>query len=273
MAGGGVHSSPGLPAHAGAPVPVSRAPTSGPTPLASLPFPSYQYFSATVFQATGSPHRCSVPKRRHILCEKGHPEMSDPRPTDLNRLANAHQAVSAAMQTVAARMPLALSFPVDAAGPIRRSGGFCSQQERVRRGLQARVDPESPESRLGTDDDVFTFASTFRYRPGSIDPTDPSGVGLFYGPAVESPASPDPSTATPFDTGGVFEHLRPHDAEADQIQFVRDHELPVPDYRDLLARYLCHCFDHPTHYLADRGPNGNGRDRSPAKRRRANPPN
>ena len=176
---------------------------------------------------------------------------------NFQRLTEPHAEASSAMREMARLIPLAVSFPASACAATVKCGARLSQKELHRRGLRGPVDPACDEQCLGTANDVFTYASTFRYRPGACTGmADPAGgIGLLFSHAVETLRAKGSCTATPFDSGAVFKYLRPSDTREAQEAFVRDHELPVPGYRDLLARYLQHCFDAPSDYLSDVGPN------------------
>ncbi len=76
----------------------------------------------------------------------------------------------------------------------------------------------------------------------------PIHVGLLFRCEIEQDRSGE-AVAAPFDSGAVFKYLRPSDAEREQIDFVRRHELPVPGYRELLEQYLIAFFADPADYV------------------------
>jgi hypothetical protein len=103
----------------------------------------------------------------------------------------------------------------------------------------------SVESLLETEDSVFSYAAPFRYPATSC--------GFLFKTELEQNLAAQ-AVATPFDSGGTIRHLRPNDSTADQIAFVRAHELPVPEYRQLLAKLLDRFFASPWDYVAGREP-------------------
>ena len=102
---------------------------------------------------------------------------------------------------------------------------------------------------MGTVDCVFTFASPFRYPETSC--------GFVFDLKIEQDHGAD-AVATPFDSGGVVKHLRPSEPLADQVDFLRKHELPVPDYRDYLEACLGVLFASPWDYVENVGPDVEG---------------
>jgi hypothetical protein len=124
------------------------------------------------------------------------------------------------------------------------SGFLLSQLELIRIGA-LKFDAANPttEILLGTADDVFTYAGPCRYQKPGL----PLGVGLLFKVEVERKRT-DRMVATPFDSGAVRHRLHPSDSLPDQVTFVRQHELPVPEYRQLLQRYLTAFFAHPCNY-------------------------
>jgi hypothetical protein len=104
-------------------------------------------------------------------------------------------------------MPLAVNFQFERHESIFKMGALISQAEQCRLSLRPSIDPVSAESRLGTEDDVFTYAGTFRYRPGAGLHSDANhGIGLLYHTSVEFEYDANDSTATPFDSGSVFQY-------------------------------------------------------------------
>jgi hypothetical protein len=149
-------------------------------------------------------------------------------------------------QRIGSGIGLAVSVPPGAFDSVVDCGYLFSQFELVR--LRIREAPDlsepTPELLLDTANDVFTYAGPCRYANG----VPQSRVGLLFSCEIESDRA-DEATATPFDSGAVFQHLRPSDPRSDQIAFVRRHELPVPAYRELLERYLAACFADPVDYI------------------------
>ena len=183
--------------------------------------------------------------------------MTDRRAENLKRLCDEVADATPEAVVLAEFVPLAVSFQYEKRASIIASNGLLSKLECANRGLRDAVDPDCVESKLGTENDVFTSAGTFRYRPGAAEePGDlASGIGLIFGPDEETAVETRLCIATPFDSGGVFAFLRPRDSEEEQVNFVRNHELPVPGYRNLLAQYMAHCFDEFGDYFSTTGPN------------------
>lgn len=73
---------------------------------------------------------------------------------------------------------------------------------------------------LGTQDDVFFYVAPFRY-PQTV-------AGLLFGPDTNFA---EPAVATPFDSGGLVEHLTRSGNDGDHCAFLARHELPVPEHR------------------------------------------
>lgn len=102
----------------------------------------------------------------------------------------------------------------------------------------------SPLPPFHTDDCVFTFAGPFRR---------PRPCGLLFRANTESRFT-GMAIASPFDSGGLVRHLAPRQTSTDQEEFLREHEMPVPDYREYLAETLSLLFESPWHYVSGRGP-------------------
>ncbi len=98
------------------------------------------------------------------------------------------------------------------------------------------------ETTLGTTDAVFFYAAAFTY-PNSE-------CGFLFLPSVEVDFKMT-ATATPFDSGAMAHRVTPPAPYAGGVAFVRDHELPVPAYRELLATILRDYTPGADAYLAD----------------------
>lgn len=154
-------------------------------------------------------------------------------------------SVDADCQQIAQRMFLSHATGNDAFGSGIRNGELWSFDQCVRRGVyDADGVDERAEIRLGTSDDVFTFAGPIRY---------PGTCGLLFSPSIEERLSPV-AVATPFDSGGVVSYLRPDDEPQQQNAFVRRYELPVPGYRTALEACLTILFRSPWNYIDGTGP-------------------
>ncbi len=146
---------------------------------------------------------------------------------------------------------LACCVPGDKFDSVTGDGWLLSQIEMIRLGKVSAPDParRSVERILGTANDVFTYAGPCRYTKGRR----PLSVGLLFRWEIEQHRSGE-AVATPFDSGAVFKYLRPSDAERKQIDFVRRHELPVPEYRRLLEQYLTAFVADPSDYIRGTDP-------------------
>ena len=108
------------------------------------------------------------------------------------------------------------------------------------------LEEDRDEIVLGTADRVFLFCGQFRY------PIEVSACGLLFAPEMET--HPDcKSEATPFDTGGLVKFRTGPDPAEPVKEFIARHSLPVPDYRELLARRLEFLFDPLEEYCAPQG--------------------
>jgi hypothetical protein len=131
-------------------------------------------------------------------------------------------------------------------GPIFR-GGELKSARLLAEEKDTTLTAETNDSILGTDDSVFTFAGPSLYHP--------SEYALIFAHSAEHGVV---ASASPFDSGSVFKHLRPHDSREEQISFFRHYVLPVPEYREYLARFLQICFATPRHYVGGQGPDFSG---------------
>jgi hypothetical protein len=111
------------------------------------------------------------------------------------------------------------------ADPVLRS-----KQELYRLGIRAMRpnDEDAVEIELSTDDDVFTHVGPFRFHHPH------AACGFLFKPMVEqcpktSNGGIERPIATPFDSGGLVDHLLPNVSREQRIKFLRQHELPVPE--------------------------------------------
>ena len=144
-------------------------------------------------------------------------------------------------------MPLSHATGASSFRTALQEGMLLSFPKLVEAGRELPRSVESPrvETILGTENFVFTYAAPFRYPS-----TD---CGFLFRAEVEQLRS-DAAVATPFDSGATVKYLRPRDSKEEQVAFVRTHELPVPEYRRLLARMLAGCFDSPWDYIHGQDP-------------------
>lgn len=132
-------------------------------------------------------------------------------------------------------MPLTHAAPLGKLKVILESKALLSQEQvGVRRG--------AAETLLETADDVFLYIGAFSY-PGTE-------CGFLFVPSVES-GRRDDAIATPFDSGALVsgKGITPPAPYTDGIAYVRDHELPVSDFRSLLARVIADYSAGPGDYL------------------------
>lgn len=116
-----------------------------------------------------------------------------------------------------------------------------------------RLDPigdDRVEASLGTADCVFTYAGPFRYPQNQA-------CGLLFLAGVEGAAGAV-GTATPFDSGGLVDYLRPADSDEERRDFLRSHEMPVPAYRRYFQLFVTALFGSPWDYLIGVGPDHRG---------------
>lgn len=139
----------------------------------------------------------------------------------------------------AARLPLTHSTSPALLIKIIADNALLSQQQAgARRGYA--------EELLETGDDVFLYAGAFAM-PGFE-------CGFLFTASLEGPHATD-GVATPFDSGALARHVlppAPYGAdEAGRISFIRDHELPVSDYRELLADVIAAYSLTPEAHISD----------------------
>jgi len=163
------------------------------------------------------------------------------------RLAAPH----ADCEFVARNLPLTHSRGAEAFRRICGLGDLLSRKELDKRGIMLiKAGGRLPlEVDLGTVDCVFTYAGPFRYPETSCGFVFDLRIEKVYGATA---------VATPFDSGGVVKHLRPHDPLPDQVAFLREHEFPVPAYRQYLEACLAVLFASPWEYLGKEGPDADG---------------
>lgn len=123
---------------------------------------------------------------------------------------------------IAAKMPLGHATAQGNMKGILELGALLSQEENNRRRGNA-------ETILETTDDVFLYLGAFSYPK-----TD---CGFLFVSTVENDNAGQ-CISTPFDSGALVSKVGvtpPARYATDGIACVRDHELPVPGYRDLLS--------------------------------------
>lgn len=145
-------------------------------------------------------------------------------------------------EALSQKLPLSHSTGRAAFLGIVQQDRILSVEKLIELGMRQRPGPENPtiEMVLGTENSVFTYAAPFRYPE--------TACGFLFGANVEHEHARE-AVATPFDSGGVIHHLRPADSLDEKIRFVRDHELPVPSYRSLLALFMEGLFASPWDYV------------------------
>lgn len=147
---------------------------------------------------------------------------------------------------VAQKVLLAHSTGVGPFAEICADGRILSSLQLHNAGIPrfGRGVPQS-EQRLGTEDYVFLYVAPFRFPD--------TECGFLFHKNLEIDRR-DVGLATPFDTGGLINHLRPHDTDEGRRLFLARHDLPIPDYRAYLEKLLYVCFADPQHYLDGTGP-------------------
>lgn len=161
----------------------------------------------------------------------------------LSQFLTPHCPADAARATAAwhtaARLPLTHATNQGKLKAILHSGELLSQ-------LQVGGRRGDAESILGTADDVFLYIGAFTY-PGTE-------CGFLFVPSLET-GRRDDAIATPFDSGalGGGKGVTPPASYSDGVACVRDHELPVPDYRRLLAVVIADYSASPGGYLHEPG--------------------
>ncbi len=162
------------------------------------------------------------------------------RQNNLARLSNALSAhcpqpddKKIAANSWALTMPLSHATAFGNLQNILRSGALLSQ-------IQMAQAPGNDEAMLDTADDVFLYAGAFSY-PNTE-------CGFLFLPAIEEKHIAD-GVATPFDSGAYASRFRPPAPYEDGVTFVREHELPVSDYRAMLGRLILEYASTPEQYL------------------------
>jgi|APTNR8051073442_1049403.scaffolds.fasta_scaffold05037_3 hypothetical protein len=142
---------------------------------------------------------------------------------------------ASAAQKLAVQMPLSHATPYGNLQKILRNGALLSQVQLGRPFGRA-------EQILETTDDVFLYLGAFSY-PGTE-------CGFLFGPTVEA-HHPDDNIATPFDSGALarMSFVKPPASYTNGVTFVREHELPVSDYRALLTTIISDYSRGADHYL------------------------
>jgi len=139
---------------------------------------------------------------------------------------------------LADHMPLAHATGTDTFAKICQFGALLSL---------TRLDGVKPldwsrhpvETQLETRDCVFLFAGPFRYPSTSC--------GFLFRPELAEARTAEGS-ASPFDSGGLVDHHRPPGGEG-PLDFLRRHEMPIPQYRQFHLLVLDLLFDDPWHYV------------------------
>jgi len=145
-------------------------------------------------------------------------------------------------------MPLSWSTSTVVFQAVSRDQAIRSQQD-LHGGTPSRRagGGRTIETALGTDNDVFTYAGPVRYP--QINP-----IGLLFEATIERQHT-GLKRATAFDSGGLQKGvIRPRISDtkgSDIVVFLREHELPVPEYHRYLADILATAFEDPVAYLED----------------------
>ncbi len=131
---------------------------------------------------------------------------------------------SRAAQTWATAMPLTHATDFGKLPQVLHNAALLSQ-------VQLGRSPGAAEAKLDTVDDVFLYAGAFSYPA--------TECGFLFVPSVEVDHRND-GVATPFDSGALasMSVVQAPTPCQDGVAFVRDHELPVSDYRGLLASII-----------------------------------
>ncbi|RFC52812.1 MAG: hypothetical protein DVB22_000169 [Verrucomicrobia bacterium] len=141
---------------------------------------------------------------------------------------------SAAAATAAAtRMPLTHSTNDKAFRGIIAAGALQSNDARNRNSRDV-------DQVLGSTNHVFLYLGAAAF---------PKQEVAFIFKAELTVSSAGSAVATPFDSGGCMGRFSLPPG-TDPVQFVRDHELPVPDCREYLKDLLAKCFHSIESYLS-----------------------
>lgn len=106
--------------------------------------------------------------------------------------------------------------------------------------------PTCAEAVLETAGFVFLYAGSFRYPETSC--------GFLFRPALEDNHR-DTGCASPFDSGGLLRHFV-YAGSGHPPSFHRQHEIPLPEHRNLLALTLDLCFGDPLDLVRLRSAHG-----------------
>ncbi|MCX6982185.1 MAG: hypothetical protein NTV08_15750 [Verrucomicrobia bacterium] len=142
-----------------------------------------------------------------------------------------------AAQRLAHQMPLSHATAFGNLEGMLRNGSLLSQLQLGRR-------HGSAEAALETMDDVFLYAAAFSYPD--------TECGFLFLRTIEADHQND-GVATPFDSGAFVFKIPPPAPYPDGVAFVRSHELPVSDYREILGTVITHYSPTPEDYLARPG--------------------
>ncbi len=141
---------------------------------------------------------------------------------------------SAAAATAAAtRMPLTHSTNDKAFRGIIAAGALLSCDAGKRELSKA-------DQAIGSTNDVFLYLGAAAF---------PNQEVAFIFKAELTTSSQNTAVATPFDSGGCMAWFSLPEG-TDRVQFVRDHELPVPACREYLGDLLAKCFHSIESYLS-----------------------
>lgn len=172
--------------------------------------------------------------------------------TNLQRLLHAFEMQRAVQNPTQAHMDLATTLshviPLAHGGTSRNlqtiltQRKLISQAELLAAGTRKTGRDFTTEQILGTDNDVFFYAGTFRYPKVTW--------GILFKVDMEHRVE---AKATPFDSGGLWQIMRPNDDQARCRSFLQHHELPVPQYRMILQKFLAGYFEDPFRYLTEGG--------------------
>ena len=96
------------------------------------------------------------------------------------------------------------------------------------------------EIQLGTSNDVFFYAASFRY-PNT-------GCGFLFASTLEA-ENKESGTATPFDSGGLLHHIIRLNLSETEKDYLGHHELPIPEHRQYLGQSMTALFKDPKEYV------------------------
>ena len=112
-----------------------------------------------------------------------------------------------------------------------------------------QIPPTAIDVRMGTANCVFLYAAPFRY-PNTA-------CGFLFSPSIEEERKDD-GAASPFDSGGLVEHVSFPTAFQSPKEFLLTHEFPLPDHRDYLGLTMDNLFQRPEDYVEGTPPQFGG---------------